>query len=160
MSVGLSQKDFGTALGLTSRQVRNLGEKGLPSDVDGRTRVYGPAAFQWYVDFKVDEERRKHERTDRDALEEERLTHQIREAKVRADIAEGRAVLVEDALAEWDDAVGVVRAEVLKLPTRFGGDVNPEDPAAGEDVLEVVANDLLTSLQEALTPPKEIENAA
>lgn len=156
----LSQTKFAEVLGLTTRQIHNLRAQGMPSEAEGRFRFFGGEAVRWYVAFKIEEERKKHERTAKDDLEVEKLSHQIREARVRADLAEEKSVLVEDALAEWDEAAGLVRAEIVKIPTRFGGDVNPKDPAAGEDALELVADELLGSIQEILAPPEELSGAA
>lgn len=161
----LSQKDFGTLMGLTSRQVRNLTDQGMPSEVDGRFRYYGPEAVAWYLEMKLREEREKHASGEREKLELEKLRHQAREAKVRADLAESRVVSVDEAAAQWDEAVGILRSITLRIPVRYADVVRPDDPAAGEESLEEVADDLLGSYQEALAPPdlvgpKEVTDAA
>ena len=49
MSAALSQKEFAEFLDLSDRQVRNLAAEGMPTEVKGRRRTYGPAAMQWYL---------------------------------------------------------------------------------------------------------------
>jgi phage terminase Nu1 subunit (DNA packaging protein) len=146
----LSQTDFAKFMGLTTRTLRNLEQKGMPHEARANQKFYPlPDAVQWYVNAKIEEEREKHRGDERDRLELERLAHQNREAKVRADLAAGSAVLVEEVAAAWADGCGALVAEIRRMPTRFGDVVRPDDPAAGEDALERVAEEVVRSLQEA-----------
>jgi phage terminase Nu1 subunit (DNA packaging protein) len=156
--VRLSQKELATLIGLTSRQVRNLTDAGMPSETEGNRRFYGPAAVVWYVEFKVAEERSRHTTGEREQLELDKMRHQNREARVKADLAERRVVLVEEVEHAWADACGRIRDEIMRIPVRHGDVVRPDDPAAGEEVLEQVADDVLRALQEALAPPELIED--
>lgn len=157
--VRLIQRDMAKLLGLTSRQLRNLTNEGMPSEVDGRSRLYGPAAIAWFVEQKVLEERERHDRSEREQLELEKLIHQNREAKVRADLAEQKVVLVSEAAEEWAESAGAIRSITLRIPVRYADWVRPDDPVAGEEALEKVVDDFLGSLQEELDPPEAFDDS-
>ncbi len=147
----LSQKDFAAMLGLTSRQVRNLGDKGMPSQADGNRRWYDQEAFAWYVEFKLQEVRSELDVSPREHMEMERLKHQTREAKVRADLAERSAVSVEEDVEFFKEACELIRTAIQQLPPRYGDVVNPEDPAQGESGLEEVAHELIEEINLAFS---------
>ena len=83
----LSQQDFGKLVGLTSRSIANLRERGLPCHVEGG-RVFVPVAegMKWYLDFKLAQAERRHRPSSMD------------EAKKRLEAA--RAELAELELTE------------------------------------------------------------
>ena len=125
----------------------------MPCAVEGRLRFYDSASLKWFIAEKKKEVERGQETGERSQLELERLRHKNREAKVKADLAEGGAVALDVVVGAWTDAVGAIRAEVLRIPERYADIVNPVDPAAGEDALDIVAEKTLQSLREALVSP-------
>lgn len=156
----LNQKSLAALLGLSTRQIRRLTDDGMPSVAGPRHRSYGPAAIAWYIEQKVKEERERHDRTEREQLEIERLVHQNREAKVRADLAEEKVVLVSEAAEEWADAAATIRATLLRASVQYADQVRPDDPASGEEALEFVMNDILGTLRERLAGPELLVDEA
>jgi phage terminase Nu1 subunit (DNA packaging protein) len=61
----------------------------------------------------------------------------------------GETVPVDFMAREFEAAVALIGAEVRNLPSRFAADVRPEDPAAGELLLERVTTELLEVIAQA-----------
>jgi hypothetical protein len=83
----------------------------------------------------------------------------LRELQVRE--RGGALVRVEDVVATWSDGITALVTAIRQLPTRCADVVRPDDPAAGEDALEGVAEELRAELREAFAGwrrPREEED--
>lgn len=110
----VSQQGLAAILGLSSRQVRNLEQAGLPKEAKGYPI---PAAVRWYVGRKV-------------AEVEARLPADLDEARLRLDTAKaqlaeltlasrrGELMSVADFDRELGGAFARVSAQLATLPTK------------------------------------------
>ena len=71
----------------------------------------------------------------------------IREAELGA--LERRLIPIEVILADDEERLAIIRAEILRMPALCAEIVNPADPNAGEDALEKVSDALLARLRDA-----------
>lgn len=154
----LTQRELAQLFGVDVRTIQRWGPQGLDDTRIGGKAVYdAPAAVAWRLEFVVAQEREKHATGEREELELEKLRHQNREARVKADLAESRAVLVDDAAELWEESVGTIRAVLLQVPVRHADTARPDDPAAGEDALERIIDDTFRTLEQAFALPEDLD---
>ena len=139
----VNQKDLATVLGITSRQVYNLGEKGLPSSKasDG-SRFYDlKVAVPWFVEYRKSLSRSS-----------EKLEAEVRERRAKAALAEleleermGSLVPVEYVEELVGPVLDDIRSKVVNLPGR----VAPlfPDPKLAAEIITPATNDCLEALQ-------------
>jgi phage terminase Nu1 subunit (DNA packaging protein) len=154
----VSQPTLARVFGVSERTVQRwgaLGSGAFPGGLDdtrvGAGATYDlPAAVAWRLALEA--ERLAGENGDAIALDAARARRELAVAALREHELEvrRRELVPREAARElWNEGVTTLVAEIRRLPARFADVVNPDDPAAGEDALERVAEELMRSLHEA-----------
>lgn len=145
----LSQRDLAAHLGLSTQQIRNLEDKGIPHRAEGRRKLYPvPESIQWYVQFKVDEALGR--RGDADFAEARARREYARARLAEMEVGQAEGELVSKEVV--DEVFGtklldVLRSSVLNLPGRWGAQiVGLSSPREGEAVLKKMAVEFLEHL--------------
>lgn len=150
----LTQREVAALCNLSTRQVRNLEEQGLPFRSEQGRKVYGPDAVVWYWEQKLAEvegERdetpieaaRRREVEARAALKEMEVGERSRELMPRdeaLDRLEEALLLVDTTLrgqprklaADWARRLGVKEAQALEMVEAMIEDVRGSLLEAGE----------------------------
>ncbi len=148
LGMEVTQRQLAAILNLTTQQIRNLEDKGLPFRVDGRFKFYDlSVAIPWYVEFKCAEAIAR-----RGGGDERFEDARIRREQARARIAEMDVALREERTyprAVVDDVYGkklldVLRAGIMNMPGRWASQVlGLKKPREAEAALKRVAVELL-----------------
>ncbi len=146
-----TQRQLAALLNLTTQQVRNLEDKGLPYRAEGRSKFYPlPGAIEWYVTFK---QREAINRVGggRGGLDESRARRErarARLAEIEVAKAEGQVVptdVVEEVYG--DRLLGALRATILNMPGRWGTQiVGLSSPREAEAALKRIGIELLEEM--------------
>ena len=153
----VTQKELATLLGLTTRQVNNLVERGMPvSSENGKREYDAPACIAWYRDQKVSEAVAAGGPDDLDAQRTRKTAAEARLAELELARLEGRMLTVEDAARELDAALDRLRAVLLSFVSRkahllVGKKSIPEVSS----VLDSAVHELMATLVEAGTNMEE-----
>jgi len=144
-----TQRQLAALLNLTTQQIRNLEDKGIPHRADGRSKLYPlPDAIVWYVDFKVAEALARRGGNGGEVFEDARS----RREQARARMAELQVARQEGELIPRevvDDVYGkklleVLRAGILNMPGRWASQVlGLKKPREAEAALKRIAGELL-----------------
>lgn len=144
----VNQKNVSRVFGLTTRQVRNLDDDGMPSSVsDSGERLYDlTVVVPWYVARKLEQVRKDSDELDQAKLERAQLDVRLRQIDVAK--AEGSAIDVEHHDEVVEELVRAFRLSVLALPGTWGPRiVGVSDPARGTELMRRCADDLLRAMQ-------------
>ena len=151
MPVEVNQRDAAAVLGLTTRQIRNLDEAGIPSRPaeDGRSRVYDLVeAVPWYIREIREQNRTDDSDLDRAKLEKEQL--EVRRRQMELAKAEGDLIDVDDHRTVLAKVLDAFRAAVLSVPGSWGPRiVGIQSPAEGTEAMRVCSEELLRDLMGA-----------
>jgi len=151
----LSQQDFGQLIGLTSRSIANLRERGLPCRVEGG-RVYIPASdgLEWYLGFKLAEAERRHRPAPAD--EAKQRLEAARAELAELELTERRRDLmrVADHEALLSDAFARVAAQLKPLADRTARQVTGKSWAVRKQQATRVMDDVLDALARADDVPQ------
>lgn len=161
----LTQKEAARLLGLTSRQVRNLVEKGMPRDATGQgDPVYRWADIQpWYLAFKQDQARAEVAPNDIRALELREKAAKVRIAEMEAAEKEGSLLPVAVVERVWADVMERLRSRIVAhkggLAPRMTGLPTPQDAL---EVLDPAFTELLAELRASVDDwdDDEVDDAA
>jgi hypothetical protein len=149
----VNQRELAARLGLTTRQVRNLANDGLPRNIAQGVASYPwPEALNWYIARRI-----------KQAAPPDKLAAQTRKLQAEAMLAELALAREQQAVVPIEtcdklgaDMADALRAVLINLPSshalaleRLG--VSAEE---AERVLHEIADELITSLRWA------VENAA
>ena len=161
----VSQRRVASALGVTTREVYNLRQKGLPTrGADGKITYPLDECIQWYVRYR--EELAKGTKAATAAeVEQARDARTIAESKlIEMDLAEreGKLVTVEDVEAVVGEIGDRLRAGLINLPSNYilhmeRAGVAPEQ---GQAILEEIAAELTRSLRGAAEEVDDNEGEA
>ena len=153
----VNQKELAALLGLTTRQVNNLVERGMPvASADGKRMYDAPACIAWYRDAKVAEAVAAVGPDDLETQKTRKTAAEARLAELELARLEGRVVDVEAAAREVDALLDRLRAVLLAFVSRnahllVGRKSIPE--VSG--VLEGAVQELMAALVEAGTTTEE-----
>lgn len=155
MIESLNQREFARAFGLTTRQVRNLEQKGLPHRAVKNRKAYPiPEATMWFVDYQkglVSESAGDLDRA------------KLRKAEADAEMAEialqhRKGELLEFAFveAELEAILSRLRARIVNIVARYRADVmHLDSEAEAEEALTTVRDELLTALRHSIVSMEE-----
>ncbi len=116
--IEINQRKLAEWIGRTPRQIHNLVELGLPSRVEKGKRVYlWPAALHWYIEYRIDVDRKTRAGGDGDSAAELRR----RQAAATADKAETDAELARLDLAKERGLTMTVDDAARQLEHILGG---------------------------------------
>jgi phage terminase Nu1 subunit (DNA packaging protein) len=145
----LTQKQVAELLGLSSRQVKNLVDAGMPTESKGGKIEYdGPACVRWYVEYKQRTERAAGGETKAQIAELEREERELRVRRLRLELAQEEARLLDAEYVEqqWAAVTQRVRARLLALPTYAAQMVDVRTLPEGQALGERMMTDVLTAL--------------
>lgn len=155
---GISQKQLATALGLSSRQVRNLTDDGTFTRVRQQGQLVYPLGdcVQAYVRYKIEREAKG------SASKETILDLQAKKLEIEVEVAElalaqqrGQLVTLDYMEEQIKGLLESLRARCLNMPGKFARDLaDTADPAAALIVLERLSTELLQALSEAGEDPE------
>lgn len=149
----VNQNELARRLGLTTRQVRNLVDAGMPR-VSERGKVAYPwlPCLHWYIEYRVRAETKKSSATKENILE-----LQARQLEVNLKISElalgkeqSELVTLDYMEAQLRDLLDALRARCLNLPGKYAVPlVGLRTPADAQAMLETIAAELLQALSES-----------
>jgi len=157
----LNTQELGTLLGLSVRQVWELGNKGLPSTGLGKQkRFVWRECFEWYVRKKVEElTPKRKEPLDGEHYDFDLIVQQTRKTQADAARAEiklarerGEVVAVEEVKQAQIKVNSIIRNRLLGIPTKVSPLVAVNGNVAKvRAVLDAEMREILTQLsQEAI----------
>lgn len=114
-----SQQELAIAIGITTRQLRNLHESGIPRNTDAT--YPWPEALHWYIDFKKNERKagdEAEEKTKRDLLHR-RLDLEVRTAELELAEKERRLVSIDYLEQQTSGLLQRLRAKLLNFPSKW-----------------------------------------
>ena len=154
----VTQKELAALLGLTTRQVTNLVERGMPvASADGKRRYDAPACIAWYRDAKIAEAVADQGPDTLDAQRTRKTAAEARLAELELARLEGQMLTVDDAMREFDATLDRLRAVLLSFVSRkahllVGKKSIPEVST----VLDTAVHELMATLVEAGTDIEEV----
>ena len=117
----VNQKELAALLGLTTRQVNNLVEKGMPVVSENGKRLYdAPRCIAWYREAKVAEAVRANAPADLEEAKARKMSAEAELAEMQRDLERGRLMPVVDAEKAVGEIVGMVRAKLMAMPGKIG----------------------------------------
>lgn len=115
----VNQREAAERLNLTTRQVKNLVDAGMPTvSKDGKVWYPFPDCLRWYVDYKVRAAVSALEPENIDEAERRWTTARARKAELEVEQLEGRLVTIEDATREVGAMLDGLRSNLLAFPTK------------------------------------------
>lgn len=160
---GTTQKVIGAALGLTTRQVRNLTDEGvLPRTVEGGKPVYDLGeCVQAYIKYKAQLEQAKGSDS-KDLirkLNERKLIVEVERAELELAKEREQLVTLDFMERQITGLLQSLRAKCLNFPGKYARELaDATDPADVVEVLESGIAELLTALSETGEDP-ELDDA-
>ena len=146
--IEVNQRDAAAVLGLTTRQIRNLDEAGIPSRPagDGRGRVYDLVeVVPWYIREVRRQSRTNESDLDRAKLEQAQL--EVRRRKIEVAKAEGELIAIADHRTVVGKVADAFRAALLSVPGSWGPRiVGVTSPAEGTEAMRVCSEELLRDM--------------
>lgn len=141
-------------LGLTTRQISNLTDEGMPRDVDGNRVFFDPpSAVQWYVrrikeDAKSGDEEKKNLVTRKLELEVLIAEHELAEVQ-------GSTVTLDYMEEQFGAILQRLRAKILNLPGKYAPSlVGLRSVAEAQTRLEGVSNEMISALSDTGEDPE------
>lgn len=120
-----SKTAFAQLLGVSTRQVTNLVEKGIQTIVDGNSRSFPlPEALHWYIKFKLtDAGKGGANVSDLDRARLKKMEIEIQQSELQ--LLRERGELVDRLTVERliADLLQVLRGEMLNFPARWAADL-------------------------------------
>jgi hypothetical protein len=153
-----TQRMVADALGLTTRQVRNLTDEGhLPRTLEKGKPEYNVAAcVQAYLKYKMDREAAKGG-PGRDAiaqLNQRKLTLEVERAEFEFAQEREQLVTIDFMERQLTGVLQSLRSKILNFPGKFARELaDATDPADVVEILEAATAELLESLSEAGEDP-------
>ena len=146
--IEVNQRDAAAVLGLTTRQIRNLDEAGIPSRPagDGRGRVYDLVeVVPWYIREVRRQSRTNESDLDRAKLEQAEL--EVRRRRIEVAKAEGELIAIADHRTVVGKVADAFRAALLSVPGSWGPQiVGIPTPAEGTEAMRVCSEGLLRDM--------------
>lgn len=152
----LSKKAFAALFGLTTRQISNLIDDGLPREVEGN-RVYIPVPIgpRWYVEWKAGKLTLPAGDEEKKTLTTRRLEVELRLAELELAKAEGAVVTLDYMEAQLEGAAQRLRAKHLNIPGKYApAMVGLRSVAESQARLEGMISETLAALAETGEDPE------
>ncbi len=152
----LSQKELAEITEVTPRQVRNWEKAGLTVRADGNQKRY-PAklAIAFWHERELAKALEKAGVSDAQKLRMRKLTAETEAKEYDLERLRGTLVPVAFMKAEFEGVCARMRSEIESMAPRYAADVKPEDPGAGELVLDNIAEELLAALAGAFAQARK-----
>ena len=145
-----TQKELAELTGKGTRQIRGWEEDGIPVRTEGNRKLYlgRPALLHWR-ELEVAKALKKAEASESQKLRVRKLRAETEAKEYELGRLRGTLVPIAYMESEFAAACARMRSEIESMAPRYASDVRPEDPGAGELVLDKITEELLTSLGEA-----------
>ncbi len=154
----VSKTELAGILGLTTRQITNLVDEGMPREVNGNRVIFDlPTAVQWYVRFKegksqLGDQEKKNLTTRRLELEVKLAEHELAKA-------DGSIVTLDYMEQQLGAVLQRIRAKVLNLPGKYAPAlVGLRSIAESQTRLESISTEIITALSDTGEDP-ELDDA-
>ena len=148
MPLEVNQRDAAAVLGLTTRQIRNLDEVGLPSRPakNGRGRLYDLIeVVPWYIRQVRTQNRAEESELDQTKLEKEQL--EVRRRQIEVAKAEGELIGIGDHRSVVGKIADAFRAALLSVPGSWGPRVvGITSPVEGTEAMRTCSEELLRDM--------------
>lgn len=146
----LNQQDFAAAIGVTTRQVRNLEDAGCPVKVKGDRKTYPwPKALQWYIGYRESLVEKRVKPLDFDAARARKMAADAQLSEIEVEKAQRVLVpadTVEQVVGELGDRL---RAVIVNVPGNYGLKLEAVGVPAreAEEILTAICEELTTALR-------------
>ncbi len=140
-------KELAQRLGLTTRQITNLREGGMPVvSTLGKVMAPWPESMHWYIDNKIATERAR-DGLGKGEVWKRKAELEIQLAEITVAKALGQVISIDYAAGQWERALFLLRARAIAFPTRMMDEfVLLPDAKAARKKLEEFVTELLTAL--------------
>jgi phage terminase Nu1 subunit (DNA packaging protein) len=118
----IEQKELAKRLGLTSRQIHNLVEAGMPRVMEGTKAFYPwPESNHWYLKHKIDAAQAAGKsKTEKNAeLADRKLEIEVRRAELDLGREEGSLVTIDYMEQQLEAMLQRLRAKLLNFPAKW-----------------------------------------
>ena len=157
MSEKLKQKEAAERLGVTGRQIHNLVNEGMPTELEAGKRLYPfPECSTWYIEYKIQAAAPKSDKV-RDQLREIELRKALVEVRqLELDLArdESRVVTIDYMEQQYAAMLEGLRGKLLNFSGKNAPQlVNLDTPAKVRTVLDAAIADVMGALVEVGSDP-------
>lgn len=144
----LNRNETAKRLGLTTRQINNLVDAGMPVRSRSGKRQYPfPDVLQWYIGYKVTRAVADATPKDLDEARARKMEADAKLSEMEVGEREGELVPVEEAFAEWGKVLDGLRASLLAFPAKHAHEmVGCKTIAAVRAKLEPAVHELMAHL--------------
>lgn len=152
----ISKKELAARIDLTTRQVTNLVDEGMPRIVEGN-RVYfpWPQALHWYLEWKTRRASATEKDDEQKNLRLRQLEAEVRMAELELARAEGRSYDLDYLEAQLTGALQRLRAKMLNIPGKYAPAlVGCRTIAEAQLRLEEIVAEAMASLSETGEDPE------
>lgn len=148
MSKHVNQRDAAERLGLTTRQVKNLADLGMPTVSAGGKLTYPfPECLKWYVEYKVTSAVNACTPGDFEEAKTRKMAAEAELAEMELAQQRGDLVAVVDVGARVAGVLERVRARLVVIPGKLAPRlVGVETAMEARGVLEVAVGEVLAEL--------------
>lgn len=117
----ITQKECAEMLGLTSRQIHNLVEQGMPRRArNGKAMYPWPSSLRWYLQHKSEQvAAKKGEKTPNADIFTRKLEAETRLQEIELEKEEGQLVALDYMERQLTETLGRVRAQLLNMPGKY-----------------------------------------
>lgn len=145
-----TQQEAADRLNLTTRQVKNLADQGMPTRSKQGKVVYPfPDCFVWYLDYKIGKAVEKAAPNSMAEAEQRQAIAEAQLAELKLERERGKVVTVEEAAGAVEELLGQLRATILTVPNRMASRVvGLKTLAEGTRVLDGLVAELLAVLSQ------------
>jgi hypothetical protein len=148
-SKGISQKELGERLGITTRQIRNLVFEGLPKDGEGPKATHPwPESRDWYNAYIRAQERKKQPEDDLKDLRKRKFIAEVRKAEIEVEEADGRLIPFDVHELRVGQICDRLRNVLMTVPSKFLSRIQvTRTDLEAQAVGEQIRDELLRALQ-------------
>ena len=148
MTESLPQKELATRLNISSRQVRNLVNEGMPVDHSGPRPAYPwPEAMHWYIQRQVDMAVPEH--GDQAELELRKLRAEAEKKELEVAVAKRELVHLSELEAVVGETFDRVRSRLLNAPGAWSPHlVGMDTPREVLKALQPLVQEVIDELRE------------
>lgn len=144
----VSKKECAARLNLTTRQITNLVDAGMPRNVEGnRVSFPWPDALHWYIQYRIDAEVARNGPADFEAARARKMAAEAELAELELAQRRGLLLTTDDFRRELEAPLVRVRAALQNVPGKYAPRcVGLETPAIAQGVLDEVVREAMTEL--------------
>jgi phage terminase Nu1 subunit (DNA packaging protein) len=143
----LTQRDIADLLGLTTRQIRNLENEGMPHRAEKNRKFYPmPDAARWYYEREV--ARSRQEPSDYGDARAREMAARAEKAEIEVLQLRAEVIHVSDLEAMHARPLAQLRARLLALPGRLAAEL-PLPAVESVEIMEPIVHEMMHELSES-----------